>query len=161
MAKKGKKGSKSSSEKKQSCLSCGGEVVDGATFCSPTCEVTHLKRQIAEKDEKLARLSNRKGPVSCLGRVDWSTCCQEWYTKASYDAKRRTIELRKLGFECSAHVVGEMPVEKDDAIVMTKMTIVTCNYHEENGDVKMPPNPPFVNGLGRDSACNGSLAVEE
>ena len=78
------------------------------------------------------------------GRVVWATCTQEWYRKASFDAKRRTQELRKLGFACAAQGVGTMPVLNGEGKVSAqKMTVVTIAA--PNGETV--PLPEMVEGL--------------
>lgn len=151
MPKKGKAVEEKKDGGKPSCPACGEPLAAGASYCNANCEVKHLKAQMAEKDEKLARYASRgnKGPVKCYGRVNWSTCIQELYSKASFDAKRRTQELRKLGFDCWAHVLDRMPVSNGDGKTSeVKISVVTCALKLDGGKLVAPPDPPFVEGLG-------------
>lgn len=148
-----KKGSKKGKKEipKATCPVCGNEMPDGASFCSNKCEIEHLKKQVADRDEKLAQATRKKGPPQCLGRVNWSSCCQEWYTKVSFDAKRRTLELRKSGFECNAQSVGEMLVVNGEGETnKTKVTVVTCYYRIDKGKVVTPPDPEMIEGISHD-----------
>lgn len=116
-----------------------------AACCSNVCELKWLREQVKAKDERIERLSRKKGPVKCLGRVHWATCVQEWYLKETFDAKRRASELRKLGYEVRATAIGEMPVETADDIEMVKVTILTA-WHPEQGPLAPAPGL-FVDGI--------------
>lgn len=146
--KKGKKG-KTKSKDEAKCAWCGADALENSSYCSPDCEIHDLKSQMAERDEKIARFNRRSEPVKCYGRIDWATCTQEWYSKPSFDAKRRTSELRKLGFECTAKSVGEMPiVNGDGSATPVKMTVVTCfPRSDEKGKEFRPPEPEMIDGL--------------
>lgn len=137
--------------KKPACRECGRPTTGGA-YCSSECELKILRKQVAEQSERLARVNRKKDPVQCYGRVHWETCVQEWYTKSSYDAKRRTAELRALGYECSAQCIGKMPVMKSDGMVGVLMTIVTCHLLKPDGcgytAMKLPPDPAYAEGIG-------------
>lgn len=140
-----KKGKKTETTKVVACLNCGATVKEGETYCQAQCEIDHLRKQMAEKDEKLSRFARRKEPPQCYARVEWLTCTQEWYTKASFDAKRRTQELRKLGFECAAQSVGKMPVvDGSGEVVAVKMTVVTCAFRQEDDGTEVRPPEPQV-----------------
>jgi hypothetical protein len=150
MPKKGT--SEKKGQEKQTCPVCGGDLVDGATFCSPACEIAFLKRSLAEKDERIANLATRgsKGPVKCYGRIEFGTCVLELYTKASFDAKRRAQELRKSKFDCWAHVLDRMPIlNGDGTTVDTKMTALICAIRVEGDRRVSPPEPTMVEGLWR------------
>lgn len=136
-------------KKKPLCLECGKPTTGGAAYCSSECELKALRTKVVEQEERLARIKRKKDPVKCYGRVVWATCVQEWYTKASFDAKRRALELRALGFECTAQSIGNMPILHDGASAEVKMTVVTCAY---SGDKNVPPQPEMIDGLAIDSS---------
>lgn len=116
-------------------------------FCNTDCELQYLRQQVREKDERLQRLARKKGPIQCLGRVHWRTCVQEWYLKDSYDAKRRANQLRKLGYFVQATSIGRMPIETEDDIETTRVTILTA-WREEDPNGPLPPPPAqFIDGL--------------
>lgn len=132
---------------KRTCLNCGRKVAhDSPAHCSESCELEYLRKQVKEKDKRLQQLSRKKGPVKCLGRVEWLRCTQEWYFKDSYDAKRRANELRKLGYGCSAQSIGEIPVDNGEDVPMVGITLLTI--WETHCDLPKPPLPEkFIDGL--------------
>ncbi|MCK5643239.1 MAG: hypothetical protein KAJ19_20690 [Gammaproteobacteria bacterium] len=121
------------------CKNCDVELDEGGDYCSSDCELQSLRKQVAKHGRK-------KGPIQCLGRVDWATCYQEWYLKDSYDAKRRANQLRKLGYGCSAQSIGEMPVDTGDGVPMVKVTILTI-WRTHEGHALPPPPESFIDGI--------------
>lgn len=137
--------------KKGRCKRCNRSC--NGKFCSQDCEIKFLRSKLSDADRKLARRKEEKQrPIQCLGRVEWKWCCQEWYLKDSYDAKRRACELRHQGFECSAKSVGEMPLDDGHGwIRIVKVTVLTAHCQTDaKGDTWYPPEPAeLVAGLGR------------
>jgi hypothetical protein len=130
------------------CMNCGAEVPPertGSDYCKDECELEYLRQEVLEKEQRLQRLSRKKGPPKCLGRVGWLTCFQEWYLKDSYDAKRRANQLRKEGYQVAAATIGEMPVRRDGQVELVKVTILTA--WREQSDGTYPPAPEFIDGL--------------
>lgn len=129
--------------------SCDGK------YCSESCEISHLRSRLSTADKKIARHEEkRQRGAQCLARVEWEWCCQEWYLKDTYDAKRRACELRHKGFECSAKSVGEMPLDDGKGgITIAKVTVVTIHYREnEKGEILIPPKPTELIGGLREGA---------
>lgn len=133
----------------RACVNCGRTVPaerGGSDYCKDECELEYLRQEVRDKDQRLQRLSRKKGPPKCLGRVNWATCLQEWYLKDSYDAKRRANQLRKLGYNVTAATVGLMPLDLQPEQRYAKITILTAWKNlEERGDP--PPAPEFIDGL--------------
>jgi hypothetical protein len=133
-------------KEKSACPVCG-KPTTGGEYCSSDCEVKMLRQQVVEQQERLDRAKRKKDPVRCYGRVIWATCVQEWYSKSSFDAKRRALELRALGFDCAAQSIGKMPLNINGTRADVTMTVVTCPLIEKG---KIPPKPEMVNGLDID-----------
>lgn len=127
------------------CIHCGNKAArSGSEYCSSACEIEALKAGIAARDERLARLTREREP-ECLGQVRWALCVQEWYTRDSYDAKRRANELRKAGFTVEAKHFGEMPVVNGNGErKMIHVTILTA--WSDDGELNVP-TPKSVGGL--------------
>lgn len=127
------------------CLACGKEgVSEEYPYCNSSCEIVYLKGQVASRDEKLTRFNRRKEAPKCHGIInfDWSACTQEWYSKRSWDAKRRGNELRKLGFEVRIKGIGEMPMSNGNGETeMVGMTVLTCDHMLHDGKLVEPPAP--------------------
>lgn len=125
--------------------SCSGK------YCSENCEISHLRSRLSAADKKIARHEEEKQRgTQCLARVEWEWCCQEWYLKNTYDAKRRACELRHKGFECSAKSVGEMPLDDGKGgVTIAKVTVMTARYLEnDRGEILIPPEPAeIIRGL--------------
>lgn len=150
MAKKKKTGQKKPDEQQGLCKVCNNPLANGQVdTCSDACEIAFLKSKLAEKDEKLDRLTRKNKPERCYGRVVWSTCVQEWYSQRSFDAKRRAQALRKLGFNCDVKGLGPMPILNGAGEELVKMTVLTCHLKvNEEGEPEAPPEPEqIVKGL--------------
>lgn len=134
------------------CKFCGKPTEKKNAYCGSDCEIAFLRAELAKKSE-------RKGSEPCCyGRVEWGTCVQELYATSSFDAKKRTSELRKLGFICEATRIKAVPVsDGNGTIVNEQMTILTCNVRrKKNGDIETPPRPEFwAPGL-----LSGSVAID-
>jgi len=135
------------------CPVCGRVVPasrgDDKYCCGDAHELEYLRERVKEQDERIARMSRKKGPIQCLGQVRWSTCVQEWYLKDSYDAKRRAVELRKLGYVVAASTIGRMPFacEGDGGTAAwVKVTILTAVKDDGSGEAPPPPGV-FVDGI--------------
>jgi len=127
------------------CAVCGKKTTTGQAYCSKDCELDFLKSELQKRDERLSRLTNPNKPVKCYGRIDWKLCVQEWYTKSSYDAKRRAYKLRKLGFVCDAKSIGDMPVQNGESgAESVKMTVLTCHLKKGAKGLEAPPKPEIV-----------------
>jgi len=134
------------------CKFCGKPAEKKNAYCGPDCEIAFLRAELAKKSER------KSGDPCCYGRVEWGTCVQELYATSSFDAKKRTSELRKLGFICEATRIKAVPIipDGDDTIVNEQMTILTCNVKRKNGAFEMPPRPEFWSpGL-----LSGTVAID-
>ena len=130
------------------CVNCGQPVPPErgeSDYCKDECELEYLRQEVREQDERLQRLSRKKGPPKCMGRISWLTCFQEWYLKDSYDAKRRANQLRKEGYQVVAATIGEMPVRRNGQVELVKTTILTA--WRETIDGLAPSDPEFIDGL--------------
>lgn len=126
------------------CMYCKNkQAAKGSKYCSPTCEIADLKNAIAERDDKLARLTHEREP-ECLAQVRWSGCIQEWYTRDSYDAKRRANELRKQNFEVEAKHIGQMRVLVGANYELIHVTILTAWSTDDMQEISCPK---IVSGL--------------
>jgi hypothetical protein len=128
------------------CVVCEGfNRRTGSDYCSERCELEALRAAVAEKDEKLARLSRKKGDIKSLVQVKWDTCIQEWYPRDTYDAKRRAHQLRGLGYTCIAKHIGQMPVDYGGrGMKLVHVTLLTA-WHEKKAPA--PPVTEIIEGL--------------
>ena len=133
-------------EAKDGCKVCEKEVSAGRTvYCSDDCELLDLRRKSQLREQKFQEAQESQEPLKCLGRVQWSTCAQEWYLKDSYDAKRRACELRKMGFIVEAKSIGEIPIRRKGLAKLARVTILTA--WSEDASVLPPPPPRLVDGF--------------
>lgn len=140
----GRKKKDNQDETLNKCKYCGLEISHGE-YCSSYCEISDLKDLLAEKEKRILTMRGKRGEKECLGRVEWGTCCQEVYTKRSYDARRRAGELRKMGFKCRVILGGDMPILVDGKIKYEKVSIVTCDFRlEPDGTYTPPPKPDKI-----------------
>jgi hypothetical protein len=113
------------------CKFCGKSTEKKDDFCSKDCEITFLKGELSKR--------GRDSEPCCYGRIEWGTCVQALYSTSSFDAKKRTSDLRKLGFVCEATRIKGVPIFSDDnKIVNEQMTILTCRNKGKNGNEKAP-----------------------
>jgi hypothetical protein len=76
-------------------------------------------------DKKMEeKTKNQKGEkkMKCLGQVNQGRWCQESYESASGDARRRAIQLRKLGYQVTVGSMG-MQITKVGSIRLTMVTV--------------------------------------
>lgn len=125
------------------CKFCGKPTDKKDDFCTSDCEIAFLK-------DKLAKKNGRKdGEPQCFGRVTWNTCVQEFYSTSSFDAKKRTSDLRKLGFVCEATRIRGVPIFSAErkAVINEQMTILTCFNKGKKHDEVAPPPSDWRDGL--------------
>lgn len=126
------------------CKFCGKPAEKKDGFCGNDCEIDFLKAE-------LAKMNGRKdSEPRCFGRVQWGTCVQELYSTSSFDAKKRTSDLRKLGFTCEATRIKGVPIFSPErkGVVNEQMTILTCfNKGKKHNEVAPPPEL-WADGLG-------------
>jgi hypothetical protein len=122
------------------CKQCKEEVPRGrgSDFCSSECEIAYLKGLVLNQNERLDSFARKSHPPVCISRAEFARSVQELYTSKSYGAKRRAVQLRKLGFECAAIGAGKLVDSEGSELRVAALNIVK---REQDGEYVSPPRP--------------------